>query len=133
MRPEEKARNQIDELLEKAGWIIQDYKDFNLGASLGVAIREFPLGQNYADYLLFVDRKAVGVIEAKHIGTTLSGVAEQSQSYITNVPENLPCHSIPLPFAYESTGIETFFRDIRDLDARSRRVFAFHQPETLYE
>jgi type I restriction enzyme, R subunit len=133
VRPEEKARDKIDQLLEKAGWSIQDYKNLNLGASLGVAIREFPLGQNYADYLLFVDRKAVGVIEAKQIGTTLSGVAEQSQSYITHIPENLPCHSIPLPFAYESTGIETFFRDIRDLEARSRRVFAFHQPETLYE
>jgi type I restriction enzyme, R subunit len=133
LRPEEKARNQIDELLEKAGWAVMDYKDLNLGASLGVAIREFPLGQIYADYLLFVDRKAVGVIEAKQIGTTLSGVAEQSQSYITHVPDSLPCYSIPLPFAYESTGIETFFRDIRDLDARSRRVFAFHTPETLYE
>jgi len=133
LRPEEKARSQIDVLLEKAGWMVQDYKDLNLGASLGVAIREFPLSQIYADYILFVDRKAVGVIEAKQIGTTLSGVAEQSQSYITNVPKNLPCYSIPLPFAYESTGIETFFRDTRDLDARSRRVFAFHKPETLYE
>ena len=108
MRPEEKASNQIDELLEKAGWTIQNYTDLNLGASLGVAIREFPLGQIYADYLLFVDREAVGVIEAKQMGTTLSGVAEQSRSYITHVPDNLPCHSIPLPFAYESTGIETF-------------------------
>jgi type I restriction enzyme R subunit len=59
--------------------------DLNLGASLGVAIREFPLGQIYTDYLLFVDRKAVGVIEAKQMGTTLSGVAEQSQSYTTLV------------------------------------------------
>ena len=133
MKPEEKARNQIDELLEKAGWTVQDYKHLNLGTSLGVAIREFPLGQIYADYILFVDRKAVGVIEAKQIGTTLSGVAEQSQSYITNVPKNLPCYSIPLPFAYESTGIETFFRDTRDLDTRSRRVFAFHKPETLHD
>jgi type I restriction enzyme, R subunit len=103
MRPEEKARSQIDDLLEKAGWSVQDYKDLNLSASLGVAIREFPLGQIYADYLLFVDRKAVGVIEAKQIGTTLSGVTEQSQSYITHIPDNLPCHSIPLPFTYEST------------------------------
>lgn len=133
MKPEEKARNQIDELLQQAGWIVQDRENLNLGAGLGVAIREFPLGQTYADYFLFINRKAVGVIEAKQIGTTLSGVAEQSQSYITHIPDNLPCHSIPLPFAYESTGIETFFRDTRDLEARSRKVFAFHQPETLYE
>ena len=120
-------------MLELSGWTVQDYKDLNLGASLGVVIREFPLGQIYADYILFIDRKAAGVIEAKQEGTTLSGVAEQSRSYITRVPDNLPCHLIPLPFAYESTGIETFFRDTPDLDARSRSVFSFHKPETLHE
>jgi len=133
LKPEEKARANIDDLLQKAGWILQDYKDLNLGVSLGVAVREFPLGQIHADYLLFIDRKAAGVIEAKQAGTTLSGVAEQSQSYITRLPDNLPCHLIPLPFAYETTGIETFFRDTRDLEARSRRVFAFHKPETLHD
>ena len=65
MKPEEIARQKIDQLLEAAGWTIQDYKDLNLGASLGVAIREFPLKSGFADYLLFVDRKAIGVIEAK--------------------------------------------------------------------
>lgn len=120
-------------MLELAGWTIQDYKNLNLGASVGVAIREFPLGRSHVDYLLFIDRKAAGVIEAKSEGTTLSGVAEQSQSYLAEVPNNLPCHMIPLPFAYESTGVETFFRDTRDLDARSRRVFAFHKPEILLD
>ena len=133
MRPEELARKNIDQMLELSGWAIQDYKNLNLGASVGIAIREFPLGRSHVDYLLFIDRKAAGVIEAKPAGTTLSGVAEQSQSYITEVPSNLPCHMIPLPFAYESTGIETFFRDTRDLDARSRRVFAFHKPEILLD
>lgn len=133
MRPEEKARKNIDRMLELAGWNIQDYKSLNLSASLGVAIREFPLGQIHADYLLFIDRRAAGVIEAKPEGTTLSGVADQSQSYITRIPDNMPCHLIPLPFAYESTGIETYFRDTRDLDARSRRLFSFHQPETLHD
>jgi type I restriction enzyme R subunit len=76
MKPEEKARQEIDQLLEKAGWEVQDYRDLNLGAPLGAAVREFPLKSGTADYLLCVDRKPVGVIEAKPKGTILSGVAE---------------------------------------------------------
>src|SRR3989337_287864 len=133
MTPEEKARQKIDQLLEAAGWIVQNLKELNLGASLGVAVREFTLESGEADYLLFVDRKAVGAIEAKPEGTTLSGVAEQSAKYLEGIPKNLPLVQQPLPFAYESTGIETLFRDLRDPDFRSRRVFAFHKPETLLE
>ena len=133
MKPEEEARENIDKLLKAAGWEIQDIRYLNLGASLGVAIREFPLKSGPVDYLLFVDRTAVGVVEAKPEGTTLSGVAEQSAKYIAGGSENLPQVQEPLPFAYESTGVETFFRDSRDPDTRSRRVFAFHRPETLKE
>ncbi len=75
MTPEQQARQQIDDLLGKAGWTIQNMKDLNLGASLGVAVREYPIDSGEADYLLFVDRKPIGVIEAKPVGTTLSGVA----------------------------------------------------------
>ena len=70
------------------------------------------------------------MIEAKPEGVTLSGVAEQSGKYVTGV-QNLPNVQGPLLFAYESTGIETFFRDGRDPEPRSRRLFAFHQPQTL--
>lgn len=133
MTPEEKARQKIDKLLEAAGWRVQNLRELNLGASLGVAVREFPLKTGEADYLLFVDRKAIGVIEAKPEGTTLSGIAEQSSKYSMDLPENLPYVQEPLPFAYESTGTETFFRDLRDPEFRSRRVFAFHKPETLLE
>jgi type I restriction enzyme R subunit len=129
--PEEKAREHIDQLLADAGWSVQDRDELDLGAALGVAVREFPLESGFADYLLFVDRKAAGAIEAKPAGVTLSGVAEQSGKYITRLPPNIPHVQLPLPFAYESTGIETFFRDIRDPNPRSHRVFAFHQPETL--
>lgn len=131
MKPEEKARQRIDQLLEAIGWKIQDIRELNLGASLGVAVREFPLKSGCVDYLLFVERKAVGVVEAKPEGTTLSGVAEQSEVYLYGVPEDLPHVQEPLPFGYETTGVETFFRDLRDPDPRSRRIFAFHKPETL--
>ena len=133
MNPEEKARVKIDEMLTAAGWQLQDKSELDLSASLGVAVREFPLPNGEADYLLFLDRKAVGVVEAKPEGNTLSGVSEQTQKYIQDFPAVIPHASDPLPFAYESTGTETFFRDERDPAPRSRLVFAFHQPETLRE
>lgn len=134
MKPEEKARQQIDRLLEAAGWQVQEYREVNISASLGVAVCYFPLKEQLeADYLLFVGGKAVGVVEAKAVGTTLSGVAEQTSNYVVSFPDKLPAVQFPLPFAYESTGVETYFRDLRDPEPRSRRVFAFHQPETLQE
>ncbi len=131
MNPEQKARQNIDRMLTAAGWAIQDREEMNLGESRGVAIREFPMVSGTADYLLIIDRKAAGAIEAKPEGTTLSGVSEQTEKYLTGIPTELPYHQNPLPFGYESTGVETFFRNLRDPDSRSRRVFAFHKPETL--
>jgi type I restriction enzyme R subunit len=132
VKPEEKAREVIDQLLTDAGWAVQYYKDLNLGASLGVAVREFPLKLDSADYMLFVDRKPVGVVEAKPFGTTLSGVETQSEKYLRLIPDSYELVEPP-PFAYESTGKVTYFRDSRDPDCRSRRVFAFHKPETLQD
>lgn len=129
--PEDEARKNIDELLVAAGWSVQDYKQRNLGASLGVAVRYFQLPPDEADYLLFVDRKPVGIIEAKPLGHTLSGVSEQSEKYLRLIPKHLPNVEKLPPFHYESTGVETFFRDLRDPNSRSRRVFGFHKPETL--
>ena len=131
--PEELARINIDKQLSACGWTIQDMSGLNRYAGLGVAVREFPLATGEADYLLFVDGKAVGVVEAKPAGTTLSGVAEQAGSYVIGLPQNIPHVTLPLPFQYESTGVETLFRDNRDPSPRSRRVFAFHRPEMLNE
>ena len=133
MDPEKKARQNIDQLLTRAGWAIQDRKQMNLGESPGVAVREFPMSTGPTDYLLFVERRAVGVIEAKPEGTTLSGVSEQTEKYLIGVPALLPVYRKPLSFGYESTGVETFFRDLRDPDSRTRRVFTFHKPETLLQ
>lgn len=129
--PEQQARLNIDDLLVNCGWVIQNRDEINLGAGVGIAIREFPTNEGPADYALFVNRTAVGVIEAKPEGTTLSGVSEQTEKYIRNFAADIPHVQLPLPFAYESTGIETNFRDMRDPYPRSRRVFAFHKPDTL--
>src|SRR5919202_292960 len=131
--PEQRARQTIDQLLSDAGWILQDRDAINLRAGRGVAVREFPLRTGFADYLLFVDRKAIGAVEAKPEGTTLSGVGAQSEKYSVGLPDVPPAWRKPLPFLYESTGVETFFTNGLDPEPRSRRVFAFHRPETLLE
>ncbi|VGO17753.1 Type-1 restriction enzyme R protein [Pontiella desulfatans] len=128
--PEQVARENIDRMLVDAGWLVQDYKALNLGAGPGIAVREVTLKSGRCDYLLLVDRQPVGVIEAKKEGTTLSTVAEQSGRYGENLPDFFQIEG-QLPFYYESTGIETYFRDERDPEPRSRRVFSFHQPETF--
>jgi len=130
MPDESEARVKIDAQLAECGWIVQPYKQLNLGVGRGIALTEVPLKSGACDYLLLADRKPVGILEAKRQGTTLSTVADQSGHYGQNLPEFLTS-SDPLPFYYESTGVETFFRDDRDPNPRSRRVFSFHRPETL--
>ena len=133
MTPEQQARTSIDKLLKQVGWSVQNEDSINLYAGSGVAVREFPLksGHGTADYLLYVNQKAVGVVEAKPEGSTLTGVEVQSEKYSTGLPDNLPAHHNPLPFLYESTGAETQFTNRLDPEPRSRLVFSFHSPQTL--
>ena len=132
MKPEESARQDIDKVLQDAGWVVQDRKRLNLGASLGVAVREFSLATGATDYLLFVDRLAVGIIEAKKVGYALTGVEEQSNKYRRGLPDDLPAARLPLPFAFETNSIETRFTSYLDPVPRSRSTFAFFRPETLH-
>ena len=133
MAPEERARREIDRQLEAAGWLVQDFKRMDLFAGVGVAVREFPLkpGHGEADYLLYADGQAIGVVEAKPEGWTLRGVETQSSKYTEGLPEFVPRYCSPLPFSYESTGKVTQFTNALEPDARSREVFAFHRPEEL--
>ena len=133
MKPEEQARTRIDDLLEQAGWVIQDRRQLNLGAGRGIAVREFSMATGAADYLLFVDRQAVGTVEAKKVGQTLVGVEEQSAKYRVGLPQGVRAARDPLPFTYETTGVETRFTSFLDPEPRSRQVFAFHRPQTLAE
>jgi type I restriction enzyme, R subunit len=103
--PEQRARHNIDTDLTAAGWIVQNRDDLDLSAGRGIAAREFAMksGFGFADYLLYLDRKAVGAVEAKAEGT-LSGVEAQSATYAAGLPNNLPAHKRPLPFLFESNG-----------------------------
>ena len=133
LTPEQEARREIDAQLVACGWVVQDHKHAAVAAAQGVAVREVPVGKGRADYVLFVDCQAVGVIEAKPVGTTLTGVEPQTLGYRTSYPGELPASDVggALPFGYESTGVETRFTCGLDPLPTSRRVFAFHRPETL--
>lgn len=130
--PEQIARDNIDKQLIACGWVIQDKDKINLNAALGVVVRYY-LTQDgkETDYVFFIDKKPVGVIEAKREeeGHRLTTVEEQSNEYANSKLKYL--NNDPLPFVYESTGDVTRFTDFRDPKPRSRPVFTFHRPETF--
>ena len=132
MTPEIRARQQIDQRLEEAGWIIQDMKQLDLSAGFGLIVREYPTDTGPADYVLFVNRQAVGVIEAKKdsAGENLTVTETQTQRYAT---ANLKWRKddTPLRFLFEATGQIIRFTDNSDPAPRSREIFHFFTPEIL--
>lgn len=129
--PEQIARDHIDRLLTESGWIVQPKSKLNLAAGLGVAVTEYRTNTGPVDYLLFIDRKPIGIIEAKKAeeGVRLTMVEDQSLRYAEGKLKYFD--NDPLHFAYESTGEVTRFTDYRDPKPRSRPVFTFHRPETF--
>ncbi|MDI7187976.1 DEAD/DEAH box helicase family protein [Leptospira santarosai] len=129
--PEQISRDFIDKILIQSGWLIQDKKSIHLSAGIGIAVREYNTDVGPADYVLFVDRKPVGIIEAKREeeGHRLTTVEDQSKEYSQAKLKYL--NNDPIPYVYESTGELTRFTNYRDPKPRSRPIFAFHRPETL--
>ena len=132
--PEQRARDKIDARLKQSGWVVQSARKIDLNVGLGQAVREYQTDVGPADYVLFVDRHAVGVIEAKRKeeGQHLTTHETQTEGYATAKLKWIN-NQTPLPFLYESTGIITRFTDGRDPKPRSREVFSFHCPETFKE
>lgn len=133
LNPEQLARERIDSELVRSGWIIQNKSRINLSEGIGIAVREYQTDVGPADYVLFVNKKPVGIIEAKRAeeGVHMSIHEDQSEGYAKAKLKY--CQNDPLPFVYESTGEVTKFTDHRDLKPRSRSVFSFHRPETFAE
>jgi len=131
--PEQIARDKIDLMLKEAGWIVQSKNEVDLGAGRGVALREYQAETKFADYVLFVDKKPVGIIEAKKEdeGHKLTVAEDQAKEY--SVAKLKYLNNDPLPFVFESTGTITRFRDTRDPKPRGRTIFWFYKPETLAE
>ena len=132
--PEQAARDKIDRMLFDSGWIVQDKTQIDFSARLGIAVREYQTDVGPVDYVLFVDKKPVGVVEAKpeDWGHKITTVEEQSGGYAAAPLKWVKNHE-PLPFVYESTGVLTRFTDGRDPKPRSREVFHFPRPETVLD
>ncbi|MFD2587309.1 type I restriction endonuclease [Croceitalea marina] len=115
-------------MLREAGWLVQSKNKVDLSAGKGVAVREYQTDVGPADYVLLVDRKPVGIIEAKREdeGYRLTVVEEQSSNYANAKLKYLNNDS--LPFVYESTGTVTRFTDYRDPKPRGRNIFSFEYP-----
>lgn len=134
---EARARVLIDQQLTQAGWQVQDKKNLNLFAGQGIAVREVIMkaGHGRVDYLLYVDKAVVGVIEAKPAGTPLSGVEWQSAMYADGLPADVRLKATTrdgrLPFVFEASGVETHFTNGFDPAPRARLIFNFPQPATL--
>ena len=134
MTPEAKARIQIDKKLEESGYVVQNFKELNLSASLGIAVREYPTSSGPVDYLIFINKIPCGVIEAKktQLAESLTSVAEQSKRYIESDLKFIKSKT-NIRFAYEATDLITHFCDYADDKPCSREIFTFHRPETLFE
>jgi type I restriction enzyme R subunit len=132
--PEQIARDKIDKMLIEAGWDVQDKTKIDFTQKQGQAVREYQTEAGEADYALFVDRTAKGIIEAKReeAAQNITVVEEQSSGYAKSKLKFVN-NDEPLPFIYESTGAITRFTDLRDPKPRSREVFSFHQPQTLLD
>ena len=130
--PEQAARDRIDVMLLESGWVVQDKKKIDFNAGTGIAVREYPTDTGPADYVLFIDKQACGVIEAKkeEVGQNITTVEDQTLDYATAKLKWVK-NNLPLRFLYESTGLLTRFTDMADPKPRSREVFSFHRPETL--
>jgi type I restriction enzyme R subunit len=131
--PEQIARDNIDKQLIACGWIIQSMKQLNLHSGVGVAVKEYFTDAGPADYVLFVEGKPCGVVEAKREeeGHRLDTHEDQTEGYASAKLKHLK--NEPLPFVYLSTGEITRFTDFTDPKPRAREVFSFHRPETLRE
>ncbi len=132
--PEQIARDKIDAMLKQSGWAIQDKKKINWNESDGIAVREYYTEIGPADYILFVDKKPVGILEAKREdeGVRIVGMHEdQAEKYAYSKLKHLD--NDPLPYVYESTGAITRYTNMYDPKPRSREVFSFHRPETFRE
>ena len=130
MTPEEKARIKIDQMFDDAGWKVVD-RDFYSPTITAAAIREGLLnGNREADYFLFINGMAVGVLEAKRkeVDVAANVVCEQAELYARGVPEYYKAYSRPLPIIYQSNGEETYFRDFRDKEGELIEINRIHTP-----
>ncbi|WPB91914.1 DEAD/DEAH box helicase family protein [Streptomyces malaysiensis] len=135
---EAQVRAELDRILEQAGWVVQDDNAKNLYAEgdpgvAGVAVREVTTAVGRADYLLYVNQRLVGVVEAKREGADLEGAMHQAARYAAGLTrsQQLSAWRASLPFRYVADGNTVRFHNALDPAPRTRDVFAIHRPDTV--
>lgn len=130
MTPEEKARELIDRMFTDAGWKVVSREEYSPNLS-AAAIKEGILkGGKEADYLLFINGKAVGVLEAKKasIDVTSDKVISQAEGYTHRLTKYYQYFANPLPIVYVSNGKVTYFRE---KDGSYILVGCIHTPKKI--
>lgn len=133
--PEEKAREKIDTLLEESGWTVVNRDEFVSDVINAQAVRENILKRNKeADYILYLDGKAIGVLEAKREENNLGlKVAEQAQTYATILPDWVQSWITPLPFIFLSNGNHLLFKDRREKESKYKILKKMLSPKEIVE
>ena len=131
MTPEEKARQKIDGWFIDAGWKVINRDEYE-PTMTAVAIREGLLKGNLeADYFLFVNGKAVGVLEAKREEVDVASgiVSDQVMTYARSVPGCYQAWEKPLPILYKSNGRDVMFLDYRKREGKDwESINRIHRP-----
>lgn len=130
MTPEEKARVRIDQMFSDAGWKVVSRDDYSPSLSAAAIEEGILQGGKEADYLLFINGKAVGVLEAKKASTDVSSdkVINQAEGYTHKLTKYYQFYANPLPIVYVSNGQVTLFRD---KDGSYIPVGCIHTPKEI--
>lgn len=115
MYPEQLARQKIDGQLRDAGWDVVSRDDYQPGAA--VAVREVPMQCNKrCDYVLYIDSKAIAVLEAKEESNELGiEAAKQAEAYAGTPQEWYGVwHEGPIPLVYLANGRKICFRNLHN-------------------
>lgn len=132
LKPEEQARVLIDEMLAAAGWAVvprSEYLDVPHAQAVTEALTK---GNNEADYLLFLDGKAIGVLEAKRAENSLGmHVAEQTAKYSAGALPWYQTWTKPLPFLFMCNGDKLFFRNTLDPTSEFESIKKLFTPKQL--
>lgn len=135
MLPEEKARVKIDKQLNNAGWDIVDRQDYI--PNYAMAVKEALMqGGKESDYLLFVDNKAIAVVEAKKESDSLGPkVASQAEHY-AKTPQNwygLWFQGL-IPLVYLANGNKIYFKNmLTDPDGDYVELGEMHSPKKMLQ
>ncbi len=134
MLPEEKARIHIDRMLKDAGWAVVTRSEYTVSCTAVAVCEGLLQGNHEADYLLFLDGKAIGILEAKAASVKLGDkVRQQAEQYTRQLLDWYPAWQRPLPFVFVSNGRELLFADLREVKPTYKAIPIMYSPRKLVQ